>query len=360
MHTPPLLLLAAAALLARAAGARSAAPTDAAGNTVLSCNLGDNGGRGMHFADLMKQALPFGQPDLPASQNASIDAAGWPTQDFSVSVYSEGVAKAQYSWPPARIDGVYTLTARGNATLRFPAGGEAIGTILNQTYDAAANLFVAFVAIPNDPATNGGRLEFTFEGTARDPARPALGAGLANVSVLQPGFPIGTDPDTFTAAGLATYAPCRGVIRVMPWWLAESASVSTVTSSRWDKRVRPGVPSYLLGEYGTFGPGAPWEVLVAYVNAIGAAGIWANVPPGTLDELNATARDEYTLNLVTLLDAALPPGSVIYLEFGNGESAGRTRHRQHSSALSHPPPPSRLARAAMQSCGTATLRETGW
>ncbi len=306
------------AILVINATARSAAPTDVnTGNTLLSCNFGDNMGRSMHFADLMKQALPFGQPDLPASQNASVDAAGWPTQpDFSVSVYSEGVTKEGYSWPPARIDGVYTITARGSATMRFPVGGETIGTILNQSYDATTNLFVAYVSVPNDPALNGGRLEFTFTGTTRNPSQPSLGAGMTNISVLQPGYPIGTDPDTFTPEGIATYAPCKGAIRVMPWWLAESASVSTVTSGSWAKRVHVGVPSYLLGEYGTFGPGVPWEVLVAYVNALGAS-IWANVPPGTINELNVTARDEYTFNLITLLNAALPPGKVIYLEFGN-------------------------------------------
>ena len=292
----------------------SAAPTNAAGNTLLSCNFGDNAFRGMHFADLMKQALPFGQPDLPASQNASVDAAGWPTQDFSVSVYSEGVTKASYSWPPARIGGVYTITAHGNATLRFPANA-TIGTILNQTYDATANLFVAYVSVPDDPATNGGRLEFAFVGTVRDPAQPGA-LGMTNVSVLQPGYAIGTDPDTFTPESLATYAPCKGAIRVMPWWLAESKSASTVTSGSWSKRTRVGVPSYLLGEYGTLGPGAPWEVMVGYVNALEAS-IWANVPPGTLSELNETARDEYTLNLVTLLHKSLSPDKVIYLEFGN-------------------------------------------
>jgi hypothetical protein len=290
---------------------------NAAGDTLLSCNLGDNSFRGFHFADLMKQALPFGQPDLPASQNASVDVVGWPTQDFSVSVYSEGATREQYSWPPARLEGVYTITARGNATLRFPAN-ETIGTILNQTYDAAANLFVAFVAVPDDPTTNGGRLEFTFEGTARDPARPALGPGMTNVSVLHPGFPVGTDPEkTFLPAGLATYGPCKGTIRVMPWWLAISASASRTTSAYWANRARVGAPSYLLGEYGTQGPGAPWETMIAYVNAIGAAGVWANVPPGTMDELNATANDEYTLELLELLDAALAPESRIYLEWGN-------------------------------------------
>ena len=308
------------ALFMRAAtAAHSAAPTDASGNTLLSCNFGDNSFRGFHFADLLKQALPFGQPDLPASQNASVDAAGWPTQDFSVSVYNEGATKAGYSWPPARIDGVYTIVARGNATLRFPTNA-TIGTILNQTYDAAANLFVAYVSVPDDPAVNGGRLEFTFEDTARDPARPALGAGMTNVSVLQPGYAVGTDPDTFTPESLATYAPCRGAIRVMPWWLAESRSSSTVTSGSWSKRARVGAPSYLLGEYGTLGPGAPWEVMVSYVNALGAS-IWANVPPGTLAELNETARDEYTLNLVTLLHGSLAPDKVIYLEFGNVREA---------------------------------------
>jgi len=75
---PRALLCAAAAALA--AGA-AAAP--AAANTALGCNAGPPGGGHYIFADLVKTSM-FGQPNITGSQNTTVDALGWPTQDFSL------------------------------------------------------------------------------------------------------------------------------------------------------------------------------------------------------------------------------------------------------------------------------------
>jgi hypothetical protein len=307
-----------AAAAASAAAAAGGGRRRGGGDTVLGCNVIDNAFRGFVFADLAKQALKFGTPSAPSDENATVDEAGWPTQDFSISVYSEGVGKAALSFPPAQIDGVYCVSARGNASVSLPASQRG-SVILNQSYDAATNLLVAFLSVPADPDAVGGRIELVFTGSARDPADPSRGAGLTNVSVLQPGYALGTDPNTFSAGVLATHEFCRGgVVRVMPWWLAQSntATGSPATSAYWSKRSLVGAPSYLLGVYGTHGPGVPWEVMVDFVNAL-EADIWVNVPAGQLSELNATARDEYIREVLTLVDQRLAPGRRIFTEYGN-------------------------------------------
>ena len=302
---------------AASVAAAAAAPTPS-GNTLLGCNVVDNAFRGFVFADLAKQALRFGSPLSPSDQNATVDAAGWPTQDFSISVYSEGAGKAALSFPPAQIDGVYTISARGKASVSLPAAQRG-SAILNQTYDAASNRLLAFLSVPADPDVVGGRIELVFTDTARDPADPAQGAGLTNVSVLQPGYSLGTDPDTIAAAAIATHEFCRGgVVRVMPWWLAQSSTAtgSPATSAYWGNRSRVGMPSYLLGVYGTRGPGVPWEVMVDFVNAL-EADIWVNVPAGQLSELNVSAREEYVAEVLKLVDGRLAPGRRIFTEYGN-------------------------------------------
>ena len=60
-----------------------AATGAAAANTALGCNAGTPGDRHFVFADLVKTST-FGQPTIPGSQNTTVDARGWPTQDFSL------------------------------------------------------------------------------------------------------------------------------------------------------------------------------------------------------------------------------------------------------------------------------------
>ena len=88
-------------LLLASALAASAAASPGAAATALGCNAQPPGGRNLVFADLVKTSM-FGQPLDPGSQNTTVDARGWPTQDFSVSVYNEGATKAGFSWPPVK------------------------------------------------------------------------------------------------------------------------------------------------------------------------------------------------------------------------------------------------------------------
>ena len=126
----------------------AATSSSVAAGTLLGVNVADNdaaAGRTFHFANLVKQALPFGVPTSPCvfGMNISVCASGWPSSDFGVCMYREGISPRQ-SWPPANISGVYSVTARGNGTVWIPSGGSAV---LNQTYDSKTNKLTAYVPL---------------------------------------------------------------------------------------------------------------------------------------------------------------------------------------------------------------------
>ena len=126
-----------------AAAVRGASP-------VIGVNVADNdavAGRTFHFANLVKQSLPFGATAGPcvlgAEKLVAVDPAGWPTVDFGVCMYMEGGSRST-SWPIANISGVYTVTATGNATVWRPSSEpERCGGVVNQTYDPGTNRLTA-------------------------------------------------------------------------------------------------------------------------------------------------------------------------------------------------------------------------
>jgi len=290
-----------------ALGAPSAARAAraAAGNTQLGCNAGDPGNRGLMFADFVKTSM-FGQPTIPGSQNTTVDARGWPTQDFSLLFYDE---PGGYYYPAADLSGTYTITALGCATVSIPAGFSGL-TIANQSCPGG-NL-LAFLDISADGDLVHGHGALAFTGTTRG---AGLGAGLTNVSLLLPGYPAGTDPDTLHEPALANMRGRCSVTRFLGWaFYGHTAwdGITPPTPCVWAERAHLGDPTYFLGGWGTFGMGVPYEIIARIVNAIGSD-VWLNIPSTT----NETARDEYVTSLMTLMDAALPAGRKMYIEHAN-------------------------------------------
>ena len=285
---------------AAAAAAAAASPyTSAAGNTLLGCNAGEAGNRGLMFVDLVKMST-FGQPTIPGSQNTTVDARGWPTQDFSLLWYNE---PGGYYYPAADLSGVYTITALGCATVSIPAGFGGL-TVVNQTCSGGALL--AYLAVSADGDALRGRGALAFTGTS---------GGLKNLSLLLPGWPAGTDPDTLNPAALAVLAGRCSVTRFLGWYFYGHTAwdgITPPTPCDWSVRPRLGDASYVLGGWGVFGLGAPYEIIAKIVNAI-SSDVWLNIP----STVNETARDEYVTNVLTLFDQLLPAGRRIYIEFAN-------------------------------------------
>ena len=272
--------------------------------TRLGCNAeGGTLGRNFFFADLVKQST-FGWVTSPTTQNVSVDAAGWPTQDFALLVYNE---PGGYTYPAADLSGVYTVTAAGgcatSVTSVYPGA-----TVLNSS--CAGGDLLAFVEVSADGALVNGRIALAFAGTSR----AAGGGGLAHVSFLQPGFPAGTSPETFVPAGVEQFRRCS-LIRFLGWTLIGHTQWDDKTppsTADWSQRAVVGQPSYTLGGWGILGSGAPWETAAALCNAVNAS-IWVNVPSG-VDE---AMHDDYVRRLVTLLDGLLAPGLQIFVEHAN-------------------------------------------
>ena len=294
-----------------------AAATAAAPNTLLGCNAAPPGNRHLIFADLVKTSL-FGQPNATGSQNTTVDARGWPTQDFSLLFYDE---PGGFYYPAADLSGTYTITAVGCATVSVPPGFAGL-TILNQSC-AGGNL-LAFLDVTADGDVLRGRGALAFTGTA---------GGLTNLSLLLPGYAAGTDPDTLHEPALANMRGRCAVTRFLGWAFyghTKWDGGTPATPCDWAARPRLGDATYFLGGWGTSGLGVPYEVIANIANAIGSD-VWLNVPSTT----NETARDEYVTALVQLFDARLPAGRKMYVEWSNECFFGNNQCYQDDEALAN-------------------------
>lgn len=179
--------------------------------------------------------------------------------------------------------------------------------------------------VSTDGDAIGGRSALVFTSTT--------GPGLKNVSLLMPGWPAGTDPDTLNPQALATMAGNCVVTRFLGYYFyghTQWDGVTPPTPCDWSIRPRLGDATYVLGGWGVYGLGAPFEIIAKIVNAIGSD-VWLNIP-STVDEAK---RDEYVTNVVTLFDSLLPAGRRIYLEFANECMFGNNQCYQDCTTLAN-------------------------
>ena len=111
-----------------------------------------------------------------------MDGRGWPTQDFSLLFYNE---PGGFYFPAASYGGIYTITALGCANVSVPVGFAGL-SVVNQSCPGG-NL-LAYLNITSDGDTLAGHAALAFTQTTLP--------GLKNLSLLMPGWPAGTDPDT--------------------------------------------------------------------------------------------------------------------------------------------------------------------
>ena len=271
--------------------------------TRIGCNAhGNTMGRNFLFADLVKQST-FGWPNAPSSQNITLDSNGWPSQDFSVLIYNE---PGGYTYPVADLSGIYTITSRNGcgSITSFYSGV----TILNSSCNSGSQL--AYIEVSNDGTLINGHIALVFTNTRRIDGS----GGISNFSILQPGFKLGTDPDTMTPNGIEMFRNCS-LIRFLEWTLIGHTLWDDNTppsTANWTARAHVGAPSYAIGGWGILGNGVPWELCANLANAVNAD-IWLNIPSSTDESM----RDDYITNLINLLDKLMPPSAHIFLEYGN-------------------------------------------
>ena len=173
---------------------------------------------------------------------------------------------------------------------------------------------LAYLDISADGDLLHGHGAIVFTSTTRG---AGLGAGLTNVSLLQPGYPVGTDSDTLHEPALANIRGRCTVARFIGWAFAGHAiwdqpANSPPTPCDWSIRPKIGDPTYVLGGWGVSGLGVPYEMIARVANTLNVD-VWLNLPSTT----NETARDEYVKGVVTVFDSMLPPNRKLYIEYAN-------------------------------------------
>jgi len=236
------------------------------------------------FADAVK-ASSF--RTTSGSGTLATDAVGWPTQDFQIIFFSDGVYGGAA--------GVYHLSFAGQATV---AGSF---TLSNQSYDATTNTTSADAAYGG---SGNGYLNFT---STKRTAASAAGSGLTDVRLYKPGYGAG---DTFTTPVKSLIAKFA-VIRFMDF-----TATNWSQQVEWSDRTLPTHPSQQIDDpaYGWEGRGAAWEYAIALANET-KKDMWINIP--------VKASDDYVKKLATLIRdggngfAPLDPSLRIYVEYSN-------------------------------------------
>ena len=242
----------------------------------------------MPFVNLVKQSRPPGSARSPYDNNCTVDASGWPTQDFGLVLITDDSGPPPPAGTGVLMAGVYTVAATGNASLAFPVSS---AHVLNCTYTPApANRLLCYVNV-----TASGNLWVGFENTQRDPSTPAAGAGLSDVAVLQPGYGLERASD-FTDPFLALVSRFDS-LRFMDW-----RNTNGNTEVEWAARTLPSRVSYVTST------GIPWEAVVQLANRV-QRDLWINIP--------AMASDDYIVQLGSLLAASVDPSLSIYYEYSN-------------------------------------------
>lgn len=168
------------------------------------------------------------------------------------------------------------------------------------------------MSVSADGALVNGQIALVFSGTTRSGG----GGGVAKLSVLQPGWAAGTDPETFSPALVTQLSGRCSLLRFLGWTLighTEWDDHTPPTTANWSQRAIVGEPSYMIGGWGISGTGAPWETAAALCNQIGNADMWINIPSSADEPM----RDDYITKVITLLDGILSPGARIFVEYAN-------------------------------------------
>ena len=234
------------------------------------------------YADLVKQARPFGHHDHPWGGTfdlVPVGTDGWPTGDFGLFLMTL----------KGREPGTYKASFLGKANVNLSASPDT--RLANLVYDAANNRTTFDVVRADTPNTE--HMVLSFRNTQTTASSP-VGSGIKNLKVVRPGYDA-LNPPLFTNEFINHIARFK-VLRFMDWLRTNGNPVV-----RWSERNRP--------ENRTrSGKGAPWEHVIALANQTGQD-IWINIPVG--------ADDDYLLQLARLLKTTLNATSRIYVEYSN-------------------------------------------
>ncbi len=210
--------------------------------------------------------------------NPTVDANGWPTQDFGVVVMAD---------MDSSMGGTYKLRFNGQATVTPTASGAL--AVQNQNYDSGTNTTTADLVYPQlTGSSNSMMLKFT--NTEFSPTE----GGVKNVMIMKPGLDF--NAPTFSQQFLDHMARFDH-IRFMDW-----RHTNGNTDSLWVNRRLVTHPTQ------TGSNGIAWEYCIELCNTLGKD-MWINTPHRS-DSL-------YVRNLAELIHTTLDPDLRVYVEHSN-------------------------------------------
>ena len=257
-------------------------------------------GRSQQYANLLRQARPWGSADKPWDGNATFDpTTGWPTSDFGMVIATDSVD----------FGGTYLLYAKGNAEISEPVDRSTY--ITNKTYDASTNTLTAVVNVPQGV----DQLMLSFRNTT--------GPGLQDMVILQTGYNL-TEKSNLTKLLLA-HLSRFSLLRFMDW-IETNGNFQT----NWNDTTPADWPLYAARH-------PPWQTIPFVANQINQPiDIWINFPHN--------ASDDYILHVAQIMLSDLNPTNNIYLEFSNEvwnfafSQAGANHEAANDSVLNHGDP----------------------
>jgi hypothetical protein len=255
-----------------AAAARPAVVERLEGRQLLAASLGG----GLQFqsertfdhalADLVKASSGF--KNLSGG-NATTDANGYPTQDFTVPLWAGSKLQS----------GRYTITFSGPSST-WVSFSKGTGTLKKQASTSMQNWTLD---VPSGTAATELTLKFT--GTSGQ---------VKNLHVMQPGTSIGQTWSPKYVNHLKQLHP--QTLRMM-----DIVKSNHNTEQYWSDRARDTHATYAKN-------GVRWESLIDLSNTLGA-NLWVCIP--------VRATDDYVKQLASLIKTRLNPNLKVYVELAN-------------------------------------------
>jgi hypothetical protein len=236
--------------------------------------------------------------------NATVDAAGWPTEDFRVVFFDHRPFNAWNNAPDDPLkyvvdqSGTYTLSFKGQANLS--SWSDAPIVFQNKQYDANTNVTTVDIVFPPgggiDSAIIGhyGFLMINFLQTNYGPGV----SGVKEIRLMRPGYQHNS-PQLFRTAYINALSPFS-TLRMMDFLHTNNSNDAYPSVQSWNERQQAVAPRYTKG--------APWETIIALANYTGRD-LWINIP--------VDADSMYVVQLATLMQNTLRPDVKIYIEYSN-------------------------------------------
>jgi hypothetical protein len=233
------------------------------------------------FVNMIKQARQFtsiarSTPGDPIP--ATVDANGWPTEDFETIIQTGTLNTAKV------YNGIYKLSFTGRATVdtSITPGG----MVSNVFYNPLTNTTTADITVHASDSSSQWYFVLDFTNTH---------GGVKNIKLIRPGYALNTT-QVFTNQFLSTLQPFS-TLRFMDWGATNNNPVANWADRTLVTDARQSTPN-----------GVAWEYMIQLAN-LTHKDLWINIP------VNAT--DDYVKQLAALLKHTLAPDLVVNVEYSN-------------------------------------------